>query len=153
MPTAGTLPGKSYYLETYLFDGGGVTQRLAVGVTDLLDVGVSFSGANIIGSHPVVWQPHVGAQVRVRIIEESITSPGVAVGFDSQGEGQYLPSRDRFRQKSKGAYLAISRNYRLLGDFGFHGGVNYSFEDADDQDPSFWVGVDKSLGPNLDICG
>ena len=152
-PTAGTLPAKSYSLETHLFDGGGVAQRISVGVTDLLDIGVSFSGAGIVGSRPVVWQPHAGAQVRVRIIEESMSSPGVALGFDSQGEGQYLPSRGRFRQKAKGVYLAVSRNYRLLGDIGFHGGVNYSFEDEDDSDPSFWVGIDKSLGPSLDVCG
>ena len=31
-PTAGTLDARTYILETHLFDGGGVTQRLKIGV-------------------------------------------------------------------------------------------------------------------------
>ena len=152
-PTAGMLPGKTYAVETNLFDGGGVIQRLNIGIIDLLGIGVSYSGAQIIGSRKVVWQPHAGMQVRVRIIEESLHSPAIAIGFDSQGEGGWLESRDRFRQKSKGAYLVLSRNYRFLGDFGLHGGVNYSLEDNSDRDPSFWTGFDKSLGSHLELCG
>ena len=47
----------------------------------------------------------------------------------------------------------MSRNYNLLGDLGFHGGVNYSFETDDgDKDPSFWVGFDKSIIQALTVC-
>lgn len=154
-PTAGSLPSKTYMLETHLFDGGGVEQRISVGLTELVDVGISYSGSNIIGSNSIVWQPHVGAQIRIRIIEESMRNPGFSIGFDSQGDGQYIPGKDmnRFRIKSKGAYLVISRNYRMLGDLGVHGGVNYSFEDDDgDRDPSFWIGIDKNIGSSIEIC-
>ena len=154
-PTAGSLPGKSYYLETYLFDGGGMTQRIGIGVTDLLDIGVSYSGANIIGFSRVEWQPHMGAQIQVRIIEETMAHPAVSVGFDSQGYGPYISGENlnRFRAKSKGAYLVMSRNYILMGNLGLHGGVNYSFEDDDgDRDPSFWVGIDKNIGSVIEFC-
>ena len=150
-PTAGTLPHGSYALETHLFDGGGVTQRFAVGIADLLEVGLSYSGANIVGSRHVTWQPHVGAQFRVRIIEESMSAPGIALGFDSQGDGQYIGELRRFRQKSKGVYVVVSRNYRLFGNLGIHGGMNYSFEDDDDRDPSFWAGIDKDVFTNLEL--
>jgi hypothetical protein len=152
-PTAGMLPGKSYHVETTLFEGGGVTQRFNLGISDFMGIGVSYSGGGVIGSQRVAWQPHVGALVRIRIIEESLSSPGVAIGFDSQGEGGYLQSQNRFRQKSKGAYLVMSRNYSLWGDFGLHGGVNYSFEDDSDHDPSFWTGFDKAFGSHLEFCG
>ena len=154
-PTAGSLPAKSYQLETHLFDGGGVTQRLLVGVTGHVDVGVSYSGANIIGSRSLDWPPHVGMQLRVRIIEETFGTPGVSLGFDSQGDGPFFEGEDlnRFRTKSRGAYIVVSRNYQLLGSLGLHGGVNYSFEDDDgDKDPSFWAGFDKSVTDRFDIC-
>lgn len=154
-PTAGSLPAKSYQLETHLFDGGGVTQRVLVGVTGHVDIGVSYSGANIIGSRELDWAPHAGMQIQIRIIEETFGSPGIAVGFDSQGDGPYFEGGglNRFRTKSRGAYLVVSRNYRFLGDLGLHGGVNYSFEDDDgDRDPSFWGGLDKSITQNIELC-
>jgi len=154
-PTAGSLPSKTYVLETHLFDGGGVAQRISVGLTELVDIGISYSGSNIIGSNSVVWQPHVGAQIRIRIIEESMKTPGFSIGFDSQGDGQYIPGENlnRFRTKSKGAYLVMSRNYSMLGDLGVHGGINYSFEDDDgDKDPSFWIGINKNIGNSIEIC-
>jgi hypothetical protein len=154
-PTAGSLPARSYQLETHLFDGGGVTQRLLIGVTGHVDIGVSYSGANIIGSRALDWAPHVGAQLRIRIIEETFGTPGISLGYDSQGDGPFFEGENlnRFRTKSRGAYLAVSRNYQLLGNLGLHGGVNYSFEDDDgDRDPSFWAGLDKSVTSNVDIC-
>jgi len=154
-PTAGTLPARSFVLETHLFEDGGVAQLIGVGLLDVVDVGVSFSGIGIIGSEPVRWQPHAAFQGRIRIIEESMVSPALAIGFDSQGEGAYVSGKNlnRFRTKSKGAYCVASRNYRFLGNLGLHGGVNYSFEDNDgDRDPSFWAGADKTIGPMFEVC-
>jgi len=145
-PTAGTLPSRSWMTETHVFDDGGFAQRVSLGIAGLMDVGLSYSGANIIGSRKMVWQPHAGFQVRVRIIEETASTPAIAIGFDSQGDGEYIKALNRFRQKSKGAYLVLSRNYRLWGNLGFHGGANYSLEDEDDRDPSFWGGIDKDFG-------
>ncbi|MCE5252029.1 hypothetical protein LLG96_17635 [bacterium] len=155
-PTAGSLPSKTVMLETHLFDGGGVTQTASVAVTDLIGIGCSYSGAGVIGAGRVTWQPHAAFQLRIRVIEESLNSPAVSIGFDSQGYGPYIKGAklNRFRTKSRGVYLVVSRNYRLLGDLGFHGGVNYSFEDDDgDKDPSFWAGIDKDIGHAFELCG
>ena len=154
-PTAGSLPSKSYFLETHFFERGGVGQKFGFGLTNLVDIGISFSGSNIIGSDRVDWQPHVGARVRIRIVEESIRNPAFSIGFDSQGEGTYISGENfnRFRTKSKGYYLAMSRNYSMLGNLGLHGGVNYSLEDDDgDKDPSFWIGIDKNIGDLIEFC-
>ncbi len=92
-PTAGSLPSRAYTLETQLFDGGGVVQRITLGLTELVNIGVSFSGSNIIGSSRVVWQPHAGFQIRVRVIEESMMNPAIFLGFDSQGDGKYISGK------------------------------------------------------------
>jgi len=154
-PTAGALSSRSFIIETHLFDGGGVTERFGYGLSDYVSLGVSYSGSNIIGSRRINWQPHVGAQIQVRIIEESMNSPAISIGFDSQGSGSYIEGNtlNRFRTKSKGVYLVMSRNYRLLGDVGLHAGANYSFEtDDEDKDPSFWLGLNKSITRRIELC-
>jgi hypothetical protein len=153
-PTAGTLPGKTLLMETHLSDGGGVVQTVSYGVIDLLGIGCSYGGTGVVGAGRVTWQPHVAVQMRIRVVEESLITPAVAVGFDSQGFGPYARGEklNRFRTKSRGAYIVASRNYTLLGDLGFHGGANYSLETDDgDEDPSFWVGCDKTIGPNIEL--
>jgi hypothetical protein len=154
-PTAGTVPLRGIEFDTQLFDSGGVVVQATVGLIDLVDIGISYGGASVIGSSPVILQPHLGIQAKVRIVEETLHSPAIAVGFDSQGDGPFISEAgfDRFRVKSRGAYLVLSRNYRMLGALGFHGGINASLEDGDgDRDPSFWAGLDKSLGPFLDLA-
>jgi hypothetical protein len=143
-------------LDTQLYDGGGVMQTVNIGILNLVDVGFSYGGSHIVSSSKITWQPHVGANIRIRIVEESFTTPAFSLGFDSQGDGPYYKGeeKNRFRIKSRGAYIAVSRNYLLLGDLGLHGGINYSLENDDgDFDPSFWVGMNKTLGKNLELCG
>ena len=81
--------------------------------------------------------------------------PAVSVGFDSQGDGPFVPGKDndRFRIKSRGGYVMVSRNYSMLGTLGLHGGANYSTE-CDDRDygADFWGGLDKSLGSMVSFC-
>ena len=154
-PTAGSLQGRTFMLDTQLYDGGGVVHMISIGIIDLVNVGVSYGGSHIIGSSHITWQPHACIQARVRIVEETMKNPAVSIGFDSQGDGPYRAGKgfNRFRLKSRGAYLVISRNYNLLGNLGFHGGVNYSLEtDDNDRDPSFWGGVDKDIGNYIQLC-
>ena len=154
-PTAGTIPAKSVILETSLFDGGGVVQYAGFGLTGMVNIGCSYGGAGIVGAGRITWQPHAAFQIRIRIIEESLHAPAIAVGFDSQGFGPYARGQgiNRFRTKSRGAYLVVSRNYSFLGDLGIHGGVNFSLETDDgDEDPSFWAGIDKNIGDAIEFC-
>lgn len=155
-PTAGSLPAKTYILDTRLYDNGGMVHMFGFGLTDLVDIGISYGGSNIIGSSKISWQSHVAAQVHIRIVEETLKTPAFSIGFDSQGEGPFLKGdgMNRFRIKSRGVYAVVSRNYSFLGDLGFHGGVNYSFETDDgDSDPSFWLGMNKSVLKSVELCG
>ena len=143
-PTAGLVRKGHYAVHVHLFADGGAVGRLYIGVLKRLNLGVSFGGEQLIGSGAVDWYPHVGLAARCRIIEEGYTWPALVLGFDSQGVGPYRSQR--YQVKSKGIYLALSKNYTsMLGELGVHAGVNLSREDADDGDWSAWLGIDKSL--------
>ena len=143
-PTAGLVNKGHYAVNVRLFVDGGVVGRLHVGVLKRLSVGVSFGGEQLIGTGAVDWYPRVAVAARCRIIEEGYTWPALLLGFDSQGIGPYRDQR--YQVKSKGIYLALSKNYTsMLGELGVHAGVNVSREDADDDDWSAWLGIDKSL--------
>jgi len=155
-PTASSIPSREFLFDTVFFGDGGVTAVFEYGLTDLVDVGVSYGGARVIGSSKISWQPHAGVRFRARVVEETLRNPAVAVGFDSQGEGAYLGGErlNRFQVKSRGLYVVASRNYRMLGHLGLHAGAAYSFESADgDSDPTFWCGMNKSVGRHIELCG
>ena len=143
-PTAG-LVNKGYYaVNVRLFADGGAVGRLHVGVFKRLSVGMSFGGEQFIGTGAVDWYPRVGLAARCRILEEGYTWPALVLGIDTQGIGPYRAQR--YQVKSKGIYLALSKNYiSMLGELGIHSGVNLSREDTDDSGWSAWLGIDKSL--------
>lgn len=143
-PTAGLVAKGHYAVNARLFANGGAVGRLQVGVIKRLSVGVSFGGEQLIGTGAVDWYPRVGLAARCRLLEEGYTWPALVLGLDTQGVGPYRGSR--YQVKSKGIYLALSKNYTsMLGELGVHAGVNLSREDADDGNWSAWLGLDKSL--------
>ncbi len=143
-PTAGLVNKGHYAVNVRLFADGGAAGRLHVGVLKRLSVGVSFGGEQLIGTGAVHWYPRVAVAARCRLLEEGYTWPALLLGFDSQGIGPY--SDQRYQVKSKGFYLALSKNYTsMLGELGVHAGLNLSREDADEGDWSAWLGLDKSL--------
>ncbi len=152
MPTAGTLLRGSFRAQLRAYAGGGLLGGLEVGLTDRFMFGISYGGTNLIGRGPVDWNPQVGATVRYRLFEEDYNLPAITLGYNSQGYGAYLDSLERFMNKSLGIFAVLSKNYELLGNFGIHGGINYSFEHKDgDKDMNFFVGIDKSLNPELSL--
>jgi len=124
--------------------------RLVAGVMRRLAIGISYGGQEIIGDDTVDWYPRVETAVRYRIIEESTALPAATIGFETQGYGAY--EDDRYQIKSKGLYLALSKNYlSSMGQFGVHGGFNLTREDKDDGDLSGWVGMDKAINEELSV--
>ena len=76
----------------------------------------------------------------------------VSIGYDDQGKGAYIDSLDRYSEKSKGLYLAVSKSFRLIGTFALHGGLNYSFErDDGDKDLNGYIGMEKSINEELGL--
>jgi len=147
-PTGGLLPRASMQVRVYVYGGGGVLSTLNVGVTDFLFFGISYGGGNVIGTGDVEMNPRPEVNARLRLIQETLMAPAVAIGFDSQGLGAYIDSLDRYAEKSRGLYAVASKNWDLLGPFSLHGGVNYSFEGrAYDSDLNAFLGLIKTFGP------
>jgi hypothetical protein len=154
MPTAGMINKSSIALDVSFYQEGGVLFGLGVGLLDRFSLGVSYGGSRIIGSASPVMNPIPGVAVKIRIIEENLVLPAIAIGFDSQGKDGYIKELDRYTVKSPGLYAAASKNFNIIGYLSVHGGVNYSFERADgDRDVNAYVGVEKTLGPIVSILG
>lgn len=154
MPTAGTLYRGSYVSNLRAYPNGGLLGGLLVGVSSRLYLGISYGGENIIGEGEVNWNPEPGLQVTYRIIDENIAFPAIVIGYQSQGYGPYLESGDvsRYSNKSLGFYAAASKNYAVLSDLSFHGGMNLTLEDEDtDQDLNFFLGAMVSLNREVSV--
>ncbi|MBO8130583.1 MAG: YjbH domain-containing protein [Candidatus Marinimicrobia bacterium] len=152
-PTAGTIPRGSYLIETRLFKSGGITAGIYVGLTTRFMFGISYGGNNIIGDSSVNLYEQPGIELKYRVIEEKQNVPAILIGFTSQGYGKYDRTLDRYETKAKGFYIVASKNYRFLGNTGFHFGINYNnLEIKDnDKDPSFFCGIDKEINPELTL--
>ncbi len=152
IPTAGMLDKGSYALDVNFYQEGGVLLGISVGLLDRLSAGVSYGGSNLIGSRTPVMNDVPGVNVKIRVVEENIVLPAIAIGFDSQGKDGYIKSLSRYVVKSPGFYASASKNYLMLGFFSIHGGVNYSLERADgDRDINAFVGAEKTIGPFVSV--
>ncbi|MGE5399939.1 MAG: hypothetical protein ACM3S2_06030 [Ignavibacteriales bacterium] len=157
MPTAGILGKGNVGTNFYLMPTGVLISRLEVGVFDNFSFGISYGASNFIGSGSPLWFKLPGVSVKIKIIDESEGLPSVALGFDSQGKGDFIKTLDnrevnRFKIKSPGFYGAVSKNFQFLGYLGLHGTVNYSLEGEDgDKDLNLTVGIEKTIGNRLSV--
>ena len=156
IPTAGTLMRGSFALGMRIQDGGGMILGLRVGITDRFQFGVSYGSPNLIGDDSLRWYPRPEANLKYMIVNESTTLPGLSLGLNTQGYGNFNKgdSLNRYDMKAYGIYLAASKNWKTpLGNLGLHSGVGYNFtetEDGDD-DPNVFFGVDIELNPEFSI--
>lgn len=149
-PTAGMIPRGSIAFDVEFYGEGGVDFGCAVGILDRLSAGLSYGGSGLIGSGSPVMNATPGFNVRLRVLEESVYVPALALGFDSQGHDGYIRSLDRYSVKSPGLYAVVSKNYAFLGYISVHGGANYSLERADgNRNVNLFGGVEKTIGPFL----
>ena len=154
LPTAGIIPHGNLALDMDFYQQDGVLSTLSIGAFNRLVLGVSFGGSHIIGTDKPAWNSTPGFAARLRVIEETIILPAIALGFDSQGKGAYIDQLSRYTIKSLGFYAVASKNYSVMGFLSLHGGINYSLERADgDYSPNFFVGVEKTLGPIISCYG
>ena len=153
-PTAGSLERGSYDIELRIYSQGGLLGGVAVGLTDRITFGATYGGLNIIGEGKVEWNPRPEVNIKYRLFEESYSGPAISVGYSGQGFGAWSDSLNRYQIKSPGVYTAASKNYSMMGNLGFHGGVNFSFENKDgDEDINMWIGFDKSINEEISILG
>ncbi|MCP4723829.1 MAG: YjbH domain-containing protein [bacterium] len=147
LPVSSVLLHGEYAMGLRIYPNGGVLSSFAVGMLDRIQATVYYGGENLIGEGDVNWNPRIGVDARVRVLEESALTPAISVGLSTQGYGGYVDSTNRYMRKSKGFYIVGSRNYfTLVGDLSVHGGINFSLEREDeDKDLSFFFGTSLAL--------
>jgi len=154
MPTAGILEKGFVGVSMDLMPYGVVIPKIEVGVFDGFSFGISYGGSNIIGSGKVDMYDLPGVNLRVRIIDETVSLPAFTLGFDSQGKGYYDDELERYQIKSSGFFVAASKNFEFLGYLSLHGAINYSLErDDNDKDLNIEIGFEKTVGPKFSIVG
>jgi hypothetical protein len=135
-----------------LYNDGGVLGSVTAGLMEKLMLGISYGGRNLLGQGKALVNDSPGINLRYIVYSESGSTPGFALGFDSQGNGLYFSSLRRYQIKSKGVYLTASKNLNVTRDsgIGLHGGINYSLEDQDnDKDLNFFCGATARIEKNI----
>jgi hypothetical protein len=146
-PTAGLIGKHNLGLNVDFYQRGGILVDVSFGLLDVLDLGLSFGGYNIIGSDDVKWNSLPGIKLKCRAFEEKVSVPAITVGFESQGREVYSSDDKRYQIKSPGFFLVASKNFAWLGFISYHLGINYSLETEDgDKDPNVYVGMEKTIG-------
>jgi hypothetical protein len=125
---------------------GEVLASLNMGFFGRAQLGAYYSGLHVLGYGQADFAPHVGFEVKARILDEHMKYPGIVLGISTQGYGGYFDNLERYRFKSMGPYIVISKNWWSLGgNSGVHGGINYTLETEDEEGMSFFLGVDKDI--------
>ncbi len=133
---------------------GGLTAALAVGISDRFMFGLSYGASKLIGDDEPIPYPRPEVIFKYRIVDESMVFPGIAIGIDTQGFGNYneADSLQRYDIKGYGAYLAASKNWRTpLGNLGAHLGANQNFTETTDgdEDINLFAGFDLEFNPEF----
>jgi len=152
MPTAGILEKGVVGVSTEILPDGVLIAVIEAGVFENVSIGISYGGANLIGSGKVDWYKLPAVNIRARIINETTLIPAIAFGFDSQGKGIYDNTSKRYAIKSPGFFGAVSKNFEFIGYMSLHGTVNYSLEGTDgDNFVNVRAGVEKTLGSSFSL--
>lgn len=152
LPSAGILEKGFVCISLDLLPIGTVVSKIEVGVFDNFSFGISYGGANVLGSGAIQWYNLPGVNARVRVLNETTQLPALTIGFDSQGKGEYIKSTDRYSIKSPGFFLAAAKNFEFFGFLSVHGVINYSLErDDKDKDLNLGIGVEKTIGERISV--
>jgi len=152
MSTAGVLERGVVGVTTEILPEGVLIAVIEAGVFENVSIGISYGGANLIGSGNVDWYNWPGVAFRARVINETTLIPAITLGFDSQGKGTYDEDINRYSIKSPGFFGAVSKNFDFLGYMSLHGTVNYSLEGNDgDNFVDLRTGIEKTLGSSFSL--
>jgi hypothetical protein len=103
LPTANTLVKGELQGDFKFYPGGGIYNRIFVGVFDRLTIGGALAVDNIIGTGDVnVNLP--GFLAKIRITDDDGSMPAIAIGYEGAGYSD-VPQ--------KGAYLAVTKEISL----------------------------------------
>lgn len=146
-PMATVLRHGDFRIRGRIMDGGSLVASTEVGIRDRFSVGVSWGMQGLLGRSDVEFNDQTALMLRLLLIDE-LSWPSLVIGFDNQGYGAWDEDLERYERKSKGFYLAATRNwYGPLGsDVATTVGINYGTEEADQQSVDGWFGVEQDFG-------
>ena len=174
IPTSGTLPRGSYTIEGLLTKNGGLVPKIMIGLNDNFSLGVSFGLQNFIGENKLEKNKDIPEfHLKYRIFEESESKPAFLLGIDTQGFGPYIQNAEyktgltdnegnpiletreinRYEQKAWGIYAVASKNWKAMGNLGFHIGINRNTFERKDNEKSinYFFGLDKELNRSFSL--
>jgi len=146
-PSAGCPESGVYDFELRAFPGGGVLVGFSVGLLGRFGVGLYYGGTGIIGFDRPDWNPQPGVTAMCRLIDENLLLPALSIGFNNQGYGAWMDSAERYQFKAKGFYAVLGKVFRIgvVGEIGWHLGVNMNPIEEDNKKPDFFCGADYHL--------
>jgi hypothetical protein len=151
LPTASVLERDTYDLELHTFHAGGVIFRFRLGLTEAVQIGASYGGLGVLGQGSPDWHPRPELHIRARLLDEAPGNPAWAIGFDSQGLGDWNSGLERYEFKARGIYTVLSKSYAALSGVGLHGGISYNpLEGGAQEDrPDLFLGIDAAINPQF----
>lgn len=145
LPTPGTPKSGDLAFDFDILTGVNFISRLELGIFNNFSIGASFGIENFIGSGKINFYKIPGLNAKYRIFTETRRFPSIALGIETQGMGNYLDSLSRYEVKSPGLFLALSKNFKLLGYFSLYGVFGYSLENKLEDDFNIEIGFEKTI--------
>ncbi|MFQ5869040.1 MAG: hypothetical protein ACE5JC_03970 [Candidatus Zixiibacteriota bacterium] len=154
-PTAFALPRASFDFDIHTFPNGGVQGAVHIGLLDQFMIGLSYGAEELLGETEANGNPRMEVSVKLRLLSEGLSWPGLAIGYDSQGFGAWDDEWDRYSQKAKGFYAVFSKSFLFSGKLTtWHLGVNYTPEGKhQDDDPTVFLGFDANILDRFALLG
>jgi hypothetical protein len=103
----------SYDLNFRFFSGGGVLTRLNFGVFKIVNLGLGWELANVIGTQDITVAPPT-LSLKIKPFSGGLILPSIAFGYDGQGYFYNKNSND-FTQKERGVFLLFGRELFFPG--------------------------------------
>lgn len=148
LPTAGIVERNGFAINSEFFHSGGIRFDFYASLINDFIFGSSFSGTKIVGSEKlsdIDFQRYPGIFLKYRLFDEKISFPAIAVGFSTQGFGEYSSDASRFETYSPGLFIVGSKSFKnSLGFFTAHLGMNYSLEPkVKNRALNFYIGLQQ----------
>ncbi|MCH9032382.1 MAG: hypothetical protein IIB00_09015, partial [candidate division Zixibacteria bacterium] len=145
-PTAYSLPRGAYDLSFTVYSNGGLLAGTNIGLSDFLTVGFSYGAESVFAAETPNYNPGVEFEIKWRLTDETSSLPALAIGFSSQGKGDFIDEFDRYTFKAHGFYGVFSKAIPIIGyAWTWHGGANYSAERESntdsDKSPNLFTGL------------
>jgi hypothetical protein len=147
-PTASLIPYKTEIFGLNFSDNTNFLLSVEYSPINNFSAGLAFGGNNFFGKNQIKFQAYPGIILKYRFVNENKYIPAIAVGFNSQGNGNYLEKLKEFEINSPGFFIAISKSFKWkYGYLAWHLGTNYSLEPASNlRKINPYIGFEHTLG-------